>query len=125
MEKFELEYIIKSSPAILFNYLSTPDGLSQWFADNVNIDGNKYHFYWDGSEEVATLISSKKEEFIKFKWDNDEDDKKYFEFKLEKADMSGDLALLITDFCEDEDEKEEMKNLWDSQIENLMRNLGC
>jgi len=70
-------------------------------------------------------LSSKKEEFIKFKWDHEDDDKKYFEFRLEKADMSGDLALIITDFCEDEDEKEEMKNLWDSQIENLMRTLGC
>ena len=55
--KLELEFVIKSSPTILFQYLSTPSGLVEWFCDDVNIKGSKqYSFFWDGSENKAELV---------------------------------------------------------------------
>lgn len=125
MIKFEIEYIIRSSPSILFNYLSNSDGLSEWFADTVNVSGDTYTFIWDGSEEKATLLYNKKDECIRFKWQHIDDDNAYFEFRLKKADISGELALIVTDFCEDESEKDDAINLWNSQIEDLMRTIGC
>ena len=34
--KFELEFPIQASSQLLYQYISTPSGLSEWFADNVN-----------------------------------------------------------------------------------------
>ena len=54
--KFEMEFPIKASQKLLFQYLSTPSGLSEWFADNVNSRGEIFIFIWDGSEEKAKLL---------------------------------------------------------------------
>ena len=121
--KYELEFVIKSSSRLLFNYLATPSGLSQWFAENVNSRGEIFTFIWDGSEEEAKLISKKANQFIKFKWLADEDDESYFEFKIQIDDITKDLSLIITDFA-DEDELEEAKLLWESQVEDLHSILG-
>ena len=70
--RIDLEYIIKTSPTILFNCLSTPSGLSEWFADDVNIKNDRYTFFWDGSEETAILKNVRKSESVKFQWEDDE-----------------------------------------------------
>lgn len=121
--KYELEFVVKSSSKLLFNYLSTPSGLSQWFADNVNSRGEIFTFIWDDSEEQAKLVSKKANQFIKFKWLEDEDADTYFEFRIEIDDITKDLSLIITDFTY-EDELEEAKMLWESQIEDLHAILG-
>lgn len=121
--KYELEFVIKSSSRLLFNYLATPSGLSQWFAENVNSRGEIFTFIWDGSEEEAKLITKKANQFIKFKWLADEDDESYFEFKIQIDDITKDLSLIITDFAE-EDELEEAKLLWESQVEDLHSIVG-
>lgn len=121
--KYELEFVVKSSSKLLFNYLSTPSGLSQWFAHNVNSRGEIYTFIWDDSEEQAKLLTKKANQFIKFKWLEDEDADTYFEFRIEIDDITKDLSLIITDFTY-EDELEEAKMLWESQIEDLLSILG-
>lgn len=121
--KYELEFVIKSSSRLLYNYLATPSGLGQWFAENVNSRGELFTFIWDGSEEQAKLISKKANQFIKFKWLTDEDAESYFEFKIQIDDLTKDLSLIITDFAE-EDELEEAKLLWGSQVEDLHSILG-
>ena len=67
--KLELEYIINTSPIILFNCLTTASGLSEWFCDDVNLKDDKFTFFWDGSEETAVLKSIRKGESVKFKWE--------------------------------------------------------
>jgi len=120
--KFELEYSINSSPKILYTRLSTPGGLSEWFADDINIQGSTYTFIWDGAEQVAELITKKDNQLVRFKWlDNDDDS--YFEFKIRKDELTGDVALVITDFIED-DEKDDAVDLWDRQIDELKHALG-
>jgi uncharacterized protein YndB with AHSA1/START domain len=120
--KFELEYSINSSTKILYTRLSTPGGLSEWFADDINIQGNIYTFIWEGTEQQAELISNKENKLVKFRWLEDEDDA-YFEFKIRKDELTGEVALIITDFAED-DEKEDVVDLWDTQISELKHALG-
>lgn len=121
--EYTLEFVVKASPKMLYKFLSTPSGLSEWFADNVNSRGKKFTFIWDGSEEVATLLNKKADKHIKFKWDEDEDDDTYFEFKLVTDELTNDLSLIITDFAED-DEVEESQLLWESQVNSLLHAIG-
>ena len=115
---------MKSSPKLLYNFLSSPSGLSEWFADDVNYRGEKYTFFWEGAEEEAVLVSKKANQHIRFKWTESEDDETFFEFRLEIDDLTEDVSLIITDFAE-EDEIEEAKLLWDSQIHSLLGALGA
>jgi uncharacterized protein YndB with AHSA1/START domain len=123
--KFESEYIINASKGIIFNCLSTPSGLSEWFADDVNIKKDVYTFIWDGSEEEARMLTKKNDEYIKFRWmeDEEEGNNVYFEIRIKIVPLTGEVALIVTDFAE-EDELEEAQLLWDSQINKLKRILG-
>jgi uncharacterized protein YndB with AHSA1/START domain len=123
--KYELEYTLNCSPKVLFSRLSTPEGLSEWFADDVAIDGHLFIFRWGKSELKARLSSVKENKLARFEWDDDRGDKEsnFFEFKIIVHDITGDLALIITDFAEP-DEKEDAIYLWDTQINDLKRILG-
>ena len=122
-KQFSIEYDFQSSPQLLFQYLSTPSGLSEWFADNVNSRGEKFIFIWDDSEEVANLVSKKMPEKIKFQWDEDEDTDYFFELRIQFDEITKDVSLIVTDFA-DEDEVEESKMLWTNQIADLKKVLG-
>jgi len=121
--KFELEFSIHASPQLLFNYISSPSGLSEWFADNVNSRGELYTFIWDDSEEQAKMLSKKNNEKIKFQWVDDEDEDYYFEIRIEVDEITKDVSLMITDYSE-EDELEENKLLWENSISNLKQVIG-
>lgn len=121
--KFQLEYPIHSSINILYKRLFTPSGLSEWFADDVHIRNDVYTFFWDGSEQSAKLVKKKEDQFVRFHW-LDNDDESYFEFAIQIDDLTNDVSLIITDFAEDEHEKEENALLWDAQVENLKHALG-
>ncbi|ASV32327.1 START-like domain-containing protein [Maribacter cobaltidurans] len=120
--KFEIEYVIQSSPQLLYQYLVTPSGLSEWFADNVNSRGEKYIFIWDGAEEEAKLLKRKSDEFVRFSWTEGDDDT-YFEMKIIVDEITKDVSLFITDFA-DEDEVDEAKMLWENQVSDLKQVLG-
>ncbi len=123
--KFELEFPIHASPQMLFQYISSASGLSEWFADNVNSRGIIFSFFWDGSEEKAELISSKSNSFVKFRWldDSEDQDKCFFQIKIVVDEITKDVSLMVTDFAY-EDEVEETKMLWDNQISDLKQVLG-
>lgn len=121
--KYEMEFPIHASPSLLFQYISTPSGLSEWYADNVNSRGEFFTFIWEGSEEKAKLVSKKSDERIKFKWVDDEDTPYFFEMRIQVDDITKDVSLMITDFAED-DEIEEGKMLWDNMISDLKQILG-
>lgn len=123
--KYEMEFPIKVSPTLLYQYLSTPSGLSEWYADNVNSRGEFFSFIWEGSEEKAKLLSKKSPERIKFRWMEDEEDglDYYFELRIQVDEITQDVSLIVTDFAE-EDEIEEGKMLWDNMISDLKQILG-
>jgi len=120
--KFEIEFVIQSSPQMLYQYLATPSGLSEWFADNVNSRGEMFTFIWDGAEEDAKLLKRKTDEFVRFAWE-EADDSSYFEMKIIVDEITKDVSLFITDFAE-EDEVEESKMLWTNQVSDLKQVLG-
>lgn len=122
--KYSLEFPIKTSVSILYNRLSTPSGLSEWFADNVNIKNNILTFFWEGSEEEAIVLKKKKNVFIQYQWIEDKSEEKYFEFMIQIDPMTKDICLIVTDFAEDEYDKEEDIQLWIKQIENLKKAIG-
>ena len=122
--KFELEFPIHASPTMLYQYLSTPSGLSEWFADNVNSRGKEYTFIWDGSEEVAKLLQKKTYERIRFKWLEDESTEGYFEFKIQIDAITKDVSLIVSDFAE-EGEEDEAKMFWENQISELKQTIGA
>ncbi len=123
-EKIQIEVPVHASPSFLYNYISTPSGLSEWFADDVNSRGEKFTFFWEGQEEVAFLIRSKYDEYVRFRWERDEDTKYYFEIKIQVDELTNDVSLIITDFPE-EDEKDEVRSLWLNQLDDLKHTIGA
>ena len=122
-KKFELEYAINTSPRVLYNRLSTPGGLAEWFANDVNLQGGIYTFIWQNSEQQAEVIQRKDNKYIRFRWVEDEDKDSYFEFRLNQDELTGDVSLMITDFAED-DETTDAVDLWDTQIAELKHVIG-
>jgi len=123
--KIELEFVIQASPQLLYQYMHTPSGLSEWFADNVNARTEKYSFFWDDSEEEALLLRKKANEFVRFRWLNGDDDQDdcYFEMRIVVDEITKDVSVVVTDYA-DEDEVDETKMLWESQIGDLKQVLG-
>jgi uncharacterized protein YndB with AHSA1/START domain len=121
--KYEMEFPIHVSPALLYQYISTPSGLSEWYADNVNSRGEFFTFIWSESEEKAKLIGKKSGERIKFRWMEDEGEDYYFELRIQVDEITKDVSLMVTDFAE-EDELDEGKMLWENMISNLKQILG-
>ena len=122
--KYELEYNLNCSPKVLFSRLSTPEGLGEWFADQVNVEGDLFSFYWNSSESKARLSALKENKLVRFEWAGiEKEEENYFEFRINFEELTSELALIITDFAE-VDEKEDAIYLWDSQINDLKRILG-
>ncbi len=123
-KKFNIEYPLKSASVnILWNSISTPLGLTEWFADGVTVNGNEYTFSWDQNEQTAYMIHFKPNESVRFQWEEDDNSDIYFELKITVLEVTGELALTITDFAEPA-EKEDLIILWNKQIEILKRKTG-
>jgi uncharacterized protein YndB with AHSA1/START domain len=123
--RYELEFPINSSPQLLYQYISTPSGLSEWFADNVNSRGEFFTFIWNDSEENARLSSKKTGEKIKFRWidENKKDTEYFFELRILEDEITKDVSLMVIDFAPG-DELEEAKLLWENQISDLKHVIG-
>ena len=81
--KLELEFAMKCSPSILFNYLVSPSDLAEWFAEDVRIQGRTHYtfVYEDGTEQRAELIKQIPNRIARYKWENTADDE-YFEMEI-------------------------------------------
>jgi hypothetical protein len=121
-KKYELEFIVSTTTTILYKCLSTPSGLSEWFADNVNLKGDKYTFIWDGSEETALLLRNRKNDCVRFQWEDDEGTDYYWEMLIRMDALTNQVALIVTDFAE-EDEMDDSKLLWEKT--GLRQSMGC
>ena len=119
--KIQLEFVVNCSPKVLYNRLSSASGLSEWFADDVRVQGKKYTFVWGSSEQTAEMTLQKENRLVRYTW-VDEDDT-YFEFRITQDELTGDVSLIIIDFTED-DEQEETAELWNTQVADLKHILG-
>ena len=124
-EKFHIEFLMGSaSQSSLWRMISQIDGLSEWFADEVAMDENEsvYTFTWGKSDSQAVVVQSRPQVSVRYRW-IDDDESVYFEFRLRKLDLSGDMTLEVTDFAEPDD-KGDAITLWESQVEEMKRRLG-
>ncbi|CAM3419079.1 SRPBCC domain-containing protein [Flavobacterium longum] len=123
--RYELEFPLNSSPQLLYQYISTPSGLSEWFADNVNSRGEFFTFIWDDMQQKARLVSKKTGEKVKFRWvdDHDQDTDLYFEMRILEDEITKDVSLMVIDYA-DEDELDESKLLWENQVADLKHVIG-
>jgi hypothetical protein len=123
-EKFNIEYQLKTASVnVLWNSISTSLGLAEWFADNVKEKDNKFTFTWEKHEQLAFLQSKKVNSYVKFQWEEDLNSDYYFELKIVSLEISGDLALVVTDFADTSD-KDDLVLLWNKQIQELRRKTG-
>jgi len=119
---FTLEYSVRCSPSILYEFLSTPAGLQEWFADKVDERDQVFSFTWNGSTDRAQVLETEVDKSIKFHWLHGPKNE-YFEFRIEKAEVSNQTILLIRDFAEKK-EIPDQKRLWDFQVNDLFHRLG-
>ncbi len=115
--------MIRASPALLYDFFTTPSSLVRWFCEKVDTQrDNIYAFTWSGYDEIAKLTEDVEEELVRYTWLAPREDE-YLEFKISQSRVTSETILEITDFC-DEDEVEQTKALWDSQIQALKKETG-
>ncbi|TAK43146.1 MAG: activator of HSP90 ATPase 1 family protein [Saprospiraceae bacterium] len=120
----KVEYLLRASPAILYQFFTNPSAIVRWFCDSVDVSGNDlYTFEWNGYHEPARLTEDIEEELVHFEWLDDDREDEYLEFRLGLSPVTGETILEITDFC-DEDEVEQQKQLWETQIQQLKKETG-
>lgn len=123
-EKFVVEYDFKKvSPALLWEFISTATGLEEWFAEKVENHDKEYIFYWNKTPQTAQLISSRMEVFVRFHWDEDANERTFFEMRITTSELTAATMLMVSDFAES-DEVDELRELWDAEVERLQRRLG-
>ena len=125
-EKYKLEFLLKTNPRVLDKLLSTPDGLADWFADDVRVSDDIYTFEWDGNSEPARLLQLKMNSKIRFQWIEDEEEglDTYFEFAYIVDPMTSSVILHITDFATPAD-LESSSALWHQAVSDLKRIIGA
>ena len=119
---YTLEYPVRCSPSILFEFLSTPAGLQEWFADKVDERDNVFFFSWNGSSQKAEVLESQDEKFIRFHW-LDAPKEEYFEFSIEKSEITNQTILVVKDFAEKKEVKDQSM-LWNYQVKDLFHRIG-
>jgi len=120
--QYTLEYPVRCSPGILYEFLATPAGLQEWFADKVDLRDNVFSFSWNGSEEKAEIVEQKPEEYIRLRWLNSQKDE-YFEFRIQKSEVTNETILVVKDFA-DKKEIADQSRLWDYQVKELLHRIG-
>ena len=121
--KYTLDYVIKSSPSLLYSFLTSPPDLERWFADKVDKNDDVYSFFWGGQRETAEILEQEDKSFIRLRFEDDDDDE-YLEFRIEKSPVTGDTVLIIIDFSDDELDVEDDIKLWNAQVKLLTGKIG-
>jgi uncharacterized protein YndB with AHSA1/START domain len=128
--KFVADFQINTSRKIIFPYLSTASGLSQWFADDVTINEDKvYNFYYDGDDHFAKAVIMRSNHNVKFEFfdpsdiNGEETDKSYIEFKLDENELTQTFFLRVIDYSDTYDD-EEQESIWESLIATLREIIG-
>lgn len=119
---FTIEYSVRCSPSILYEFLASPAGLQEWFADTVDERDNVFSFTWNGTTDKAEVLEAEQDKYIRFHWLHTPKNE-YWEFRIEKAEVSNQTILLISDFAEKK-EIADQRRLWDFQMKDLFHRLG-
>jgi uncharacterized protein YndB with AHSA1/START domain len=121
--KFEMEFILHAPIGLLYDFLTTPSGLAEWFADDVDLKNDIYTFDWDGSKQHAKIVAAKLDNFIRLHW-LDKPDGTYFEFRILADELTNEISLMVTDFGDGDDDIRTSRQLWQAQIQRLIKSMG-
>jgi len=119
---YTLEFPVRCSPVILYDFLASPAGLQEWFADRVDDRDNVFSFTWNGTIEKAEVLEKEQDKFIRFHWLHAPKEE-FFEFKIEKSEVTNQTILVIKDFAEKK-EIADQSQLWDYQVKDLFHRIG-
>lgn len=124
-ERIHLEYMLNATAKnVIWSSISTPSGLENWFADKVISDDKIVTFCWGKTEKrEAEIIAIRAFSYIRFRWTDDENEREYFEIRMNNNELTNDYVIEVTDFA-DADEVDDLTELWDSQIDTLKRTCG-
>ena len=127
MEKYKYvtEFELRSSPKVLYPYLSTASGLEQWFAEKVTLlPDHKMDIQWDGDSHIAELVAQRLNRSVKYEFLSPESiENNYVEFKLDVSELTQSTFLKVTDYSSNSD-KDELNSLWNGFIERLKEIVG-
>jgi uncharacterized protein YndB with AHSA1/START domain len=125
---FRAEFEVHASKKMLFSYIFTASGLSQWMADDVTVNEDKvFNFRWEGEDHKAKMVTHRINSFVKFEFlpetEEDKEDPKYIELRLEMNELTQMVFVAVTDYT-DIDDDEELEDLWESLIYSLKEIVG-
>lgn len=120
---FTMEFLFRASTTIIYKFLTTPDCLIRWFCDDCNVVDKRFVFEWDGEEEEAIILEDIENEQLRLEWEEYEGEGEYLDYQISRSEVTGETILLITAFC-DEDEVEQEKQFWSTQMDALRRATG-
>ena len=83
---------------------------------------NIFSFEWNGAADKAELLDKEEDKFIRFRWMHLPKEE-FFEFKIEKSEVTNQTILIVKDFAEKKDIKDQTR-LWDYQVKELFHRLG-
>jgi hypothetical protein len=119
---YELEFPVRCSPGILYEFLSTPAGLQEWFADRVDFRDNVFSFSWNGTSEEAEVLAQEEDEYIRLHWTHAPADE-YFEFRIQISEVTNETILIVKAFAEKKEIKDESR-VWEYQVKELFHRIG-
>ncbi len=120
-----LEFPIKCSPGLIYNYINSASGLQEWFAHKVVTKSRvDYVFRFDDGQELkATLEKAVSNKLCRFHFENTPADE-FIEMEIIVDELTEDVAIKVTEFC-NEDERREVEEVWHTQIETLKDVIGA
>ncbi len=128
-ERIDIEYPLSSRQTdIVWRLISTDHGLGRWLADEVNEDNGVISFTWgqpwaDHHTLSANIVEREKNSHIRFRWVEEDDPQAFWEMRIGRSELTGDLCLCVIDYAP-EDEVDDLRSLWDDNMERLHMTSG-
>ena len=128
-ERLYIEYPLSShQPSIVWKLISTDHGLGRWIADEVTEENGVISFTWgqpwtDHHTLLANIVERERNSHIRFKWVEEDDPEAFWEMRIGKSELTGDLCLCVIDYALKE-EIEDLRSLWDGNMERLHMSSG-
>ncbi len=120
VEHFIMEFLVETTPKLLFTLISTPEGLSRWFAPTIQTDDKTFVFQWSGNEQKVQLVQFKDNEYVIFQWLEDYHKGLNLEMRIETEPNTNGVTLVINDFAELGD-VDFSKRLWETLVRKLQK----
>jgi uncharacterized protein YndB with AHSA1/START domain len=126
--RFVAEFPVNASPKILFPYLATASGLTQWFCDDVRyVEGQRLNFIWDHENHYAELSGQRLNKAVRFVFLDEHrqplPDANYLEFSLDSSQVTDEVYLRVVDYSAAHDPTEQQE-MWEGLVSKLREQVG-